>query len=729
MSITAPRQLFVTTALPYANGPFHIGHIMEYIQADIWVRFQRMQGHTVHFVGADDAHGAPIMIAAEKAGVTAQAFVATIAAGRKAYLDGFHIAFDNWSSTDSPENHGLSQEIYRRLRDDAGLITTRSVEQFFDPVKGMFLPDRYIKGICPNCSAPDQYGDACEQCSAVYAPTDLKNPYSTLTGATPVMKSSEHYFFKLSDQKCVDFLRGWALDDARLQPEVANKAREWLDAKPASEATDATDAEASAPQRSSGLGDWDISRDAPYFGIEIPDAPGKYFYVWLDAPIGYLASLKNYFDRTGRDYDAFMADPGTEQYHFIGKDITYFHTLFWPAMLKFSGMKVPDNIFVHGFITVSGEKMSKSRGTGISPLRYLDIGMNPEWLRYYIAAKLSAKVEDIDFNPEDFVARVNSDLIGKYINIASRAAGFIAKKFDGIVATDWAKPSDAFLCNLREAATPIAALYDKREYGKALRLIMDQADAVNAYVDANKPWELAKDPARSAALQEVCSRLLEAFRILTVYLKPVLPALAVKIEALLNIAPLQWADAGIPLPHGHRVNGYTHLMTRADAKMLEQLFEPPAAIDAQAGVAALATVAKAAGAASAQITSVNPVMPGVAEAPGAEIGIDDFAKVDLRIATIVDCQAVEGSDKLLRLTLDAGEGRLRNVFSGIKSAYRPEELIGKMTIMVANLAPRKMKFGISEGMVLAASAADEKAIPGIYILTPWPGAVPGMRVR
>jgi len=724
MSLTPPRQLFVTTALPYANGPFHIGHIMEYIQADIWVRFQRMQGHAVHFVCADDAHGAPIMIAAEKAGVMPQEFVATIADGRKAYLDGFHIAFDNWSSTDSPENHALSREIYRRLRDEAGLITTRSVEQFFDPVKGMFLPDRYIKGVCPRCDAPDQYGDACEQCSAVYAPTELKNPYSTLTGATPVMKSSEHYFFRLSDQKCVDFLRGWALDGTRLQPEVANKAREWLDATPEPDAANNDDA--TVPERRSGLGDWDISRDAPYFGIEIPDAPGKYFYVWLDAPIGYLASLKHYFDRTGRDYEAFMADPSTEQYHFIGKDITYFHTLFWPAMLKFSGMKVPNNIFVHGFITVSGEKMSKSRGTGISPLRYLDIGMNPEWLRYYIAAKLSAKVEDIDFNPEDFVARVNSDLIGKYINIASRAAGFIAKKFDGMVATEWAKPSDAFLSSLREAATPIASLYDKREFGKALRLIMDQADAVNAYVDANKPWELAKDPARSDALQEVCSRLLEAFRILTIYLKPVLPALAVQVEALLNIAPLHWADVGVPLPHVHRVNGYTHLITRADAKMLEQLFEPPAAI---AGMAKMTGVAGTATAASAQAASTVLVVPGVAEAPAAEISIDDFAKIDLRIATIVDCQAVDGSDKLLRLTLDVGEGRLRTVFSGIKSAYRPEELVGKITIMVANLAPRKMKFGISEGMVLAASAADEKAVPGIYILTPWPGAIPGMRVR
>ncbi|MEK0434606.1 MAG: hypothetical protein RL369_655 [Pseudomonadota bacterium] len=679
-----PRQLFVTTALPYANGPFHIGHIMEYIQADIWVRFMRLCGHEVHFVCADDAHGAPIMIAAEKAGVTPQAFVANIASGRKAYLDGFHISFDNWHSTDGPENHLLSQEIYRRLR-DKGLIATRTIDQFYDPVKNMFLPDRYIKGECPKCGAQDQYGDACEVCSAVYAPTDLKKPYSTLTGATPVMKSSEHYFFKLSDPQCVEFLRAWALDSNRLQPEVANKAREWLDGE-------------------SGLGDWDISRDAPYFGIEIPDAPGKYFYVWLDAPIGYLASLKNYFSRTGRDFDAFLSDPSTEQYHFIGKDITYFHTLFWPAMLKFSDFKVPNNIFVHGFIMVSGEKMSKSRGTGISPLRYLDIGMNPEWLRYYIAAKLNAHVEDVDFNPDDFIARVNSDLIGKYINIASRAAGFITKKFDSKLAMAWASDNDAFLSALRGASNEIAALYEAREYGKALRTVMELADRVNAYVDANKPWELAKDPANNARTQEVCSRLLEAFRILTLYLKPVLPALAEQVESLLNIAPLQWSDAHSALPDQHVVNAYSHLMTRVDPNMLDDLFEPPVAPPEETTVSDIETI-------------------------DAEIKIDDFLKIDLRIAQIVDCAFVEGSDKLLRLTLDVGEGRLRNVFSGIKSAYQPDQLKGKLTVLVANLAPRKMKFGVSEGMVLAASAKDESTDPGLYILEPWPGAKPGMRIR
>jgi methionyl-tRNA synthetase len=551
----------------------------------------------------------------------------------------------------------------------------------------MFLPDRYIKGECPKCHAKDQYGDSCEVCGAVYAATELINPYSTLTGATPVMKSSEHYFFRLSDPKCRDFLRAWALDDKRLQPEVANKAREWLEAD-------------------NGLGDWDISRDAPYFGIEIPDAPGKYFYVWLDAPIGYLASLKNYFDKAGRDYDAFMADPATEQYHFIGKDITYFHTLFWPAMLQFAGLKVPNNVFVHGFITVSGEKMSKSRGTGISPLRYLEVGMNPEWLRYYIAAKLSAKVEDVDFNPEDFIARVNSDLIGKYVNIASRAAGFITKKFDGRVSTAWASDADPFLARLRAAGPVIQALYDGREYGKALRAVMDEADAVNAYVDANKPWELAKDPTRSAALQEVCSRLLEAFRILTIYLKPVLPELARKVEALLDIAPLQWADIGAPLPDGHQVNAYAHLMTRVEPKMLDTLFDAPAPV--------------ASAAADAAPIGIEPL--------AAEIKIDDFAKVDLRIARIVECEAVEGSDKLLRLTLDVGEGRMRNVLSGIKSSYQPQDLVGKLTVLVANLAPRKMKFGVSEGMVLAASAADAKSNPGIYILNPWPGAEPGMRI-
>ena len=479
------RKLFVTTALPYANAPFHIGHMMEYIQADIWVRFQRMRASDdgtpveVHFVCADDAHGAAIMISAEKAGITPQAFVAQIAAGRRQYLDGFHIGFDNWHSTDAPENHELAQEIYRALRKQ-GLISERTIEQFYDPVKGMFLADRYIKGECPKCGTKDQYGDNCENCGAVYAPTDLKNPYSTLTGATPVMKSSDHYFFQLSSTRCIEFLKGWTNTPGRLQPEVLNKIKEWFP-------TDEDDADGHV-----GLNDWDISRDAPYFGIEIPDAPGKYFYVWLDAPVGYLASLKNHFGKIGVDYDAFMADPEVEQIHFIGKDIITFHTLFWPAMLHFSGRKVPNHIFVHGFLQLSGEKMSKSRGTGISPLKYLELGMNAEWMRYYIATKLSSKVEDIDFNPDDFMARVNSDLVGKYINIASRAAGFIAKRFGGVLSADLGVEGRVLLDGLRAHCAAIEALYEEREFGKALREVMLLADRVNEYVDQNKPWELAK---------------------------------------------------------------------------------------------------------------------------------------------------------------------------------------------------------------------------------------------
>ena len=522
-TMTSKRRFFVTTALPYANGPFHIGHIMEYIQADTWVRFQRMQGHEVHFVGADDAHGAPIMIAADKAGKTPQQFVADIAAGRPQYLDGFHIRFDNWHNTDGPENHQLAQDIYRALRKN-GLIAMRDIEQFFDPVKGMFLPDRYIKGQCPKCGAADQYGDACEVCGAVYAPTELKHPYSTLSGATPELRKSEHYFFQLSSDRCADYLRDWtqatnANGQPHLQTEVLNKVREWF----------TTDENGHG-----GLADWDISRDAPYFGIEIPDAPGKYFYVWLDAPIGYLASLKNHFDkgqaaqhwhapsRTAQSFDAFIADPAVEQVHFIGKDIVYFHTLFWPAMLHFSGRKTPSQINVHGFVTVGGEKMSKSRGTGISPLKYLDIGLNPEWLRYYLAAKLSARVEDVDFTPEDFVARVNSDLIGKYVNIASRAAKFISQYFDGKLG--YAHNSG----NLRDAAQAladdVAAAFEAREYARALREIMAYADRINTAFDAAQPWILAKDETRRAELQDACSQALAGFWLLSVMLSPVLPA-------------------------------------------------------------------------------------------------------------------------------------------------------------------------------------------------------------
>jgi methionyl-tRNA synthetase len=679
------RKLFVTTALPYANANFHIGHIMEYTQADIWVRFQRMQGSEVHFVCADDAHGAPIMIAAEKAGKSPQQFVADIASGRKQYLDGFHISFDNWHSTDGAENHELSKEIYRSLRANE-LISVKTIEQFFDPQKSMFLPDRFIKGECPKCGAKDQYGDSCEVCGAVYTPTELKNPFSVLTGATPVMKSSEHYFFKLSDPRCVDFLEQWTQAPGRLQPEVLNKIKEWF--------TKDEDGKG-------GLGDWDISRDAPYFGIEIPDAPGKYFYVWLDAPIGYLASLKNYFGKIGRDFDAFVKDESTEQIHFIGKDITYFHTLFWPAMLHFSGRKTPNHVFVHGFLTVNGgEKMSKSRGTGLDPLKYLSLGMNPEWLRYYLAAKLNSKVEDVDFNPEDFVARVNSDLVGKYINIASRAAGFLSKRFGGQLSADVGVEGRVLLDGLRAHKATIIELYETREFGKALREIMLLADRVNEYVDQNKPWELAKLEGKDQVLQDVCTVCIEAFRLLSIYLKPVLPAMIAKVESFLQVAPMSFVDAERALG-AHRIGGYEHLMQRVDPKLLEALFEPPAP---------------------------PKVVPG-GEELAPEIKIDDFAKVDLRIAKIVKAELVDGSDKLLRLTLDVGEGRLRNVFSGIRSAYQPEQLEGKLTVMVANLAPRKMKFGVSEGMVLAASHADEKANPGIFVLEPFPGAQPGMRVR
>jgi methionyl-tRNA synthetase len=696
-----PRQLFVTTALPYANGNFHIGHIMEYIQADIWVRYQRMMGNAVDFCCADDAHGAPIMIAAEKAGKTPQQFVAEIAAGRKPYLDGFHIGFDNWHSTDAPENHELAQQIYRDLRDHPGgsLIETKTIEQFFDPEKNMFLPDRFIKGECPKCHAKDQYGDNCEVCGAVYAPTDLVNPYSALSGATPILKSSEHFFFKLSDPRCVKFLQRWT-QDGKLQPEVANKVKEWFSTRQNADGS-----------TSDGLGDWDISRDAPYFGIEIPDAPGKYFYVWLDAPIGYLASLKNLLSQRGQSYDAYMANPALEQYHFIGKDIVTFHTLFWPATLHFSGRKTPTNIFVHGFLTVNnGEKMSKSRGTGLDPLKYLNLGMNPEWLRYYLAAKLNARNEDIDINADDFMARVNSDLVGKYINIASRAAGFIAKRFDGKlgdVSTDGA----ALLAQLRAERVSIEQLYEGREFAKALRETMLLADRVNEYVDANKPWELAKQAGMDARLHDVCTVCMEAFAVLTTYLKPVLPTLAAQVETFLCIQPLAFGNVSGALGTGHRIGSYQHLMQRVDIKQLEALFEAPT------------------------VSEPEKAPPG-GEEIAPIIGIEDFSKIDLRIAKILNCEAVEGSTKLLRLTLDVGEGTepqgspiTRIVFSGIASTYKPEQLIGKLTVMVANLAPRKMKFGVSEGMVLAASDANEKSIPGIHILEPFAGAQPGMRVR
>jgi methionyl-tRNA synthetase len=711
MTTPAPRNLFVTTALPYANGQFHIGHIMEYIQADIWVRFQRMVGNRVHFVCADDAHGAPIMLKAEAEGVTPEALVAGISAGRKQYLDGFQISFDHWHSTHSPENTELSTDIYRKLQ-AAGLIYVKPVEQFFDPVKQMYLADRYIKGECPNCHAKDQYGDACEVCSSVYAPTDLINPYSSLSGATPVRKTSDHYFFRLSDPRCVEFLTTWLDSPGRLQSAVANKAREWLNGT-----------------GDQALGDWDISRDAPYFGIPIPDAPGKYFYVWLDAPVGYLASLKSYFDSgkaqangETRPFDEFVAAPDVEQIHFIGKDIIYFHTLFWPAMLNFAQRKVPNHVFVHGFITVSGAKMSKSRGTGISPLRYLEIGMNSEWLRYYIAAKLNANVEDIDFNPEDFVARVNSDLVGKYVNIASRAAGFITKRFEGKVLPVDTQRSVATaqwneLARAREAT--IRSHYEEREFGRAVREIMDLADAMNAAIDREKPWELAKNPEAAERLHQVCSDCIHAFRTLTLYLSPILPRTAERAAGLFGLEwPLRWSQ--LQDTAGFTIKPYEHLMQRVDPKQLEALFDAGGEKDKAPPAQTKSKESKTQPAKSAPAASA---FAAADETPG-EITIEDFAKIDLRVAKILSAEAVEGADKLLKLTLDIGDGQ-RNVFAGIRSAYAPEQLVGRLTVVLANLKPRKMRFGVSEGMVLAAGPGGKD----IFLLSPDVGAAPGMKVK
>jgi methionyl-tRNA synthetase len=699
------RRIFVTTALPYANGPLHIGHIMEYIQADVWVRFQRMQGHELHFVCADDAHGAPIMLKAEAEGITPKELIARVAAGRPRYLEGFHLSFDHWYTTDSPENTQLSQDIYARLK-SAGLIYRKAVEQFYDPMKGMFLPDRYIKGECPNCHAKDQYADACEVCSIVNTPTQLINPYSAITGAKPVLKSSDHFFFKLSDRKCIEFLEGWLGTAGRLQPQVVNKAGEWLSGK--GEQT---------------LGDWDISRDAPYFGIPIPDAPGKYFYVWLDAPIGYLAALKNYFDLgkarangEPRSFEEFLSAPDTEQIHFIGKDIIYFHTLFWPTMLKFAGppYRVPDHVYVHGFIGVAGEKMAKSRGTGLSALRYLEVGLNPEWLRYYIAAKLNASVEDFDFASEDFLARVNSDLIGKYVNIASRAANFITKRFGGELK--YRGDTEGLSDIAQGHAFLIQQSYENREFGKAMRDIMALADRINQEFDARQPWVLARDPARAAELQDVCSRALHGFKLLSVLLAPVLPQVAAQVaQQLFGLDRIfRWSDAAV-LPE--RVNPYQHLMTRVEPRQLEALFEPEGTAASPGGAASAAVTTPAATAATAAGGNAGP------SATPATLSVDEFRKVDLRVVRIVDAETVAGADKLLKLTLDLGSEQ-RTVFAGIKGAYDPTALKGRLTVMVANLAPRKMKFGVSEGMVLAASGEG----PGLYLLAPDSGAAPGMKI-
>ena len=684
--MTASRQILVTSALPYANGQIHIGHLVEYIQTDIWVRFMRLQGHEVYYVGADDTHGTPVMLRAEKEGLTPKQLIDRVWIEHKRDFDAFGISFDNYYSTDSEENEYLCRTMYLRLQEQ-GLIEARDIEQYYDPIKNMFLPDRFIKGECPKCHAKDQYGDSCEVCGTTYSPTDLLNPYSAVSGATPERRTSTHYFFKLSDPRCEQFLRDWVQGLA--QPEATNKMREWL-----------------GEGDEHKLSDWDISRDAPYFGFEIPNAPGKYFYVWLDAPVGYYASFKNLCAKKGLDFDEWTKpDSTTEQYHFIGKDILYFHTLFWPATLKFSGHRTPTNVFAHGFLTVDGAKMSKSRGTFITADSYIQTGMNPEWLRYYFAAKLNASMEDLDLNLDDFIARVNSDLVGKYVNIASRASGFLLKRFGGKI--DDAAMNDELLLQLRAASATIAELYEAREYGKAMRAIMELTDAVNVFIDANKPWELARIDGQDAELHRVCSICLEAFRMLTVYLSPVLPTVAEKAYDFLNIPTQGWADIVTPLNSANAINAYKHMLTRVEPTHVEKLLE--------------------ANKQSLQATD-SAVVAAEIEPIADTITIDDFVKIDLRIAKILECKAVEGSSKLLQLTLDAGEGKTRNVFSGIASMYQPEDLVGKLTVLVANLAPRKMKFGISEGMVLAASAKDGSDNKGIYILEPIAGAEPGMRI-
>lgn len=686
------RKILVTSALPYANGSIHLGHLVEYIQTDIWVRFHKMQADTqCHYVCADDTHGTPIMLRAEKEGITPRQLIAKTHGEHLRDFTGFHVGFDNYYSTDSEENRTLAQGIYRKLRDEARLIETKTIEQFYDPEKQMFLPDRFIKGECPKCHALDQYGDNCEVCGASYAPTDLINPYSAVSGAKPVRKESEHYFFKLGAEKCQQFLAAWT-QAGHLQDEAANKMQEWFAA---------------------GLQNWDISRDAPYFGFEIPDAPGKYFYVWLDAPVGYMASFAHLAQQKGLNFDEYWQDGSTtELYHFIGKDILYFHALFWPAMLKFSGYRTPTKIFAHGFLTVDGQKMSKSRGTFITAESYLQQGLNPEWLRYYYAAKLNATMEDIDLNLDDFVARVNSDLVGKYINIASRTAGFISKRFDGKLGT--ADPAAAGLeKEFSFASTAVADAYIAREYGKALREIMRLADQANQYVDANKPWELAKDPENDERLHAVCTTALALFRNLSLYLKPILPQTVAQVEAFLNIPSMQWSDAFTTLPSGHRINAYQHLMTRIDTKQINALL----AANKQTMEAPKADAHSQARHAEQQQHAAQPV--------ANTISIGDFTRIDLRIARIINAEQVEGAEKLLKLTLDIGEEKPRTVFAGIKSAYDPAQLAGRLTVMVANLAPRKMKFGMSEGMVLAASGEGQ----GLYILSPDSGAQAGMRVK
>jgi len=707
------RRILATSALPYANGSIHLGHLVEYIQTDIWVRFQKMQGHEVHYVCADDTHGTPIMLRADKEGITPEQLIARVYGEHTRDFAGFHVAFDNYYTTNSPENQAFCEDIYRQL-DKRDLIARRSVEQFYDPVKQMFLPDRYIKGECPNCHSKDQYGDSCEVCGKTYAPTDLIDPYSVVSGAKPQRKASEHHFFKLSDERCEKFLREFTQTSDALQPEAANKMKEWL-----------------GEPGDSKLADWDISRDAPYFGFPIPGTNNqKFFYVWLDAPVGYFGSFGNYVAKQKAaskpiDQDAFLRPGGdTEMVHFIGKDILYFHALFWPAMLKFSGYRVPTKVFAHGFLTVDGQKMSKSRGTFITAESYLKQGLNPEWLRYYYAAKLNSTMEDIDLNLEDFVARVNSDLIGKYVNIASRAASFITRFFNGELA--YHSDTKSLVEGARASAFLSKEAYDAREFGKAIRQAMEIADRINEGFDKTQPWNLAKEPSKAKELQDVCSRCLHGFQLLTVILAPVLPKVAERVARDLfgMEREFNWDDASA-LPT--RINPYQHLMTRVDPKQITALVEankeslqPAPQRHAQHQEKAVEK--------NTTPTSPQPSPPkggeGVKIGEAQMIGIDDFNRVELRVARIVSAEHVEGADKLLKLQLDLGN-ETRQVFAGIKAAYDPAKLVGRLTVLVANLQPRKMRFGESQGMVLAASGDG----PGIFLLSPDDGAQPGMRVK
>ena len=682
------RKILVTSALPYANGSIHLGHMVEHIQTDVWVRFQKLRGHECYYCCADDTHGTPVMLAAQKQGIAPEEMIAKVREEHLADFTGFNIGYDNYYSTHSPENKQFSQDIYRALKAN-GKIESRVIEQLFDPEKQMFLPDRFVKGECPKCHAQDQYGDNCEVCGTTYSPTELINPYSAVSGAKPELRESEHFFFKLGE--CADFLKAWTSGNnphdgkPHLQPEALNKMKEWL-----GEGEETT------------LSDWDISRDAPYFGFEIPDAPGKYFYVWLDAPVGYMASFKNLCDRIGIDFDEyFKADSQTEMYHFIGKDILYFHALFWPAMLHFSGHRAPTGVYAHGFLTVDGQKMSKSRGTFITAKSYLEQGLNPEWMRYYIAAKLNSKIEDIDLNLQDFISRVNSDLVGKYVNIAARASGFIAKRFEGRLKD---VSGSALLVKLAAESNNIAEQYENREYARALRDIMALADIVNEYVDANKPWELAKQEGQDARLHEVCSELINAFTMLTAYLAPVLPKVAENAAKFLNLEAITWANTRETLGE-HAINKYEHLMQRVEQKQVDDLIEA----NKQSIAAAAAPAAE------------ESKYEKVAE----QASFDDFMNIDMRVAKVLNCEAVEGSTKLLKFDLDFGFEK-RIIFSGIAASYpNPAELNGRMVIAVANFAPRKMaKFGVSEGMILSAATAEGK----LKLLDVDAGAQPGDKV-